>query len=204
MPVDVAIVDPLPFFRYGIGAILSAIGHTVEEPRDVVEWAQGRRDCLILLSLCTEHDWSTLSQLCDGGLGRLVIALVDDGSDLTGARAVRAGARSVLAREVTISALERAVAATLDGEAVMPAGVAQALAEGVRPVPVHNSGLSAQQLLWLRRLAAGSTVARLAEDAGYSERAMFRLLQALYRKLGVQNRIEAVLRAQELGWLRDA
>jgi DNA-binding CsgD family transcriptional regulator len=54
---------------------------------------------------------------------------------------------------------------------------------------------------WLRQLAAGSTVAQLANQAGYSERAMFRLLQGLYQQLGARNRVEALLRAQQLGWL---
>jgi DNA-binding NarL/FixJ family response regulator len=200
----VAIVDPLPVFRHGVSAILSAAGHTVEAPDDVVTWARDHQDGLVLLSLCTERDWGMLAQLCSGPAGHLVIALVDDSSEPQGVRAVRTGARSVLPREVTIHSLERAIAATLDGEAVMPAEVAQGLAGDVRLAPAHAPVLSAEQLLWLRQLAAGSTVARLASQAGYSERAMFRLLQALYRKLGVHSRIQAVLRAQELGLLHGA
>jgi DNA-binding CsgD family transcriptional regulator len=53
----------------------------------------------------------------------------------------------------------------------------------------------------LRQLAAGATVAQLADRAGYSERAMFRLLHALYRQLGARSRIEAILHAQTSGWL---
>jgi DNA-binding NarL/FixJ family response regulator len=201
VPLHVAVVDPLPIFRHGVGAILSAAGHSVEAPLDVVAWAHGRQNCLVLLSLCTERDWGLLAQLCTGAAGRLIIALLDDGSELLGAQAMRIGARSVLPREVTVGSLERAVAATLDGETVMPAGVAQALAEGVRLAPARLPALSAEQVSWLRQLAAGSTVARLAGEAGYSERAMFRMLQALYRKLGARSRIEAILRAQEQGWL---
>lgn len=199
--LHVAVVDPLPIFRHGVSAILSAAGHTVEAPHDVVAWAYDRQNCLVLLSLCTEHDWGVLAELCSGVSSRLVIALVDDGPEL-GVRAVRTGARSVLPHEVTVRSLERAVAATIDGEAVMPAGVAHTLAGGVRPAPARRPALSAEQVSWLRELAGGSTVARLASEAGYSERAMFRLLQGLYRKLGARSRIEAILRAQELGWLR--
>lgn len=199
----VAIVDPLPVFRHGIGAILSAAGHTVEAPNDVVVWAHNRRDCLVLLSLCTDHDWGLLTQLSTGVVGRLLIALVDDDSGLLGARAMRNGAHSVLPRDVSIRSLERAVAATMDGEAVMSAEVARVLADRARPASAQSgTALSAEQLSWLQLLAEGSTVARVAKEAGYSERAMFRLLQALYRKLGAHSRIEAVLRAQEEGWLR--
>jgi DNA-binding CsgD family transcriptional regulator len=50
-------------------------------------------------------------------------------------------------------------------------------------------------------LAGGSTVAELARIAGYSERMMFRLLRALYRKLSAQNRTEALMYAQGHGWI---
>ncbi|WP_370384957.1 response regulator transcription factor [Catenulispora sp. GAS73] len=200
-----AIVDPLPVYRHGIGAILSAAGHTVEAPNDALVWADNRRDCLLLLSLCTEHDWGLLAQLSTSVVGRFLIALVDDDSGLLGARAMRNGAHSVLPRDVSIRSLERAVAATIDGDAVMPAEVARVLADSVRPASAQSEpALSAEQLSWLRLLAGGSTVARVAREAGYSERAMFRLLQTLYRKLGAESRIEAVLRAQELGWLSGA
>src|SRR5262249_55405296 len=93
------------------------------------------------------------------------------------------------------------IAATLDGEVVMPAGVARALADGAPITRVRLPASSVEQLSWLRRLAAGATVAQLASEAGYSERAMFRLLQTLYRKVGARSRIEAILLAHELGWL---
>jgi DNA-binding NarL/FixJ family response regulator len=61
--------------------------------------------------------------------------------------------------------------------------------------------LSAERLSWLRALAAGRTVAQLADQAGYSERAMFRLLRLLYQDMGVGGRVEALLRARDEGWL---
>lgn len=82
----------------------------------------------------------------------------------------------------------------------MPFPVAAALAT-VAPVPSRNP-LSAEQVAWLRQLASGATVAQLAERAGYSERAMYRLLQALYRELGVRSRNQAIMQAQQKGWLR--
>jgi DNA-binding CsgD family transcriptional regulator len=41
----------------------------------------------------------------------------------------------------------------------------------------------------------------VANLAGYSERAMFRLLRGLYARIGVRNRTEALMRAKERGWL---
>jgi DNA-binding CsgD family transcriptional regulator len=68
---------------------------------------------------------------------------------------------------------------------------------GARP----RLAISDREIEWLRTLAAGSTVARLAEGVGYSERAMFRLLRDLYQRLGVKSRTEALMLAQQQGWL---
>lgn len=199
MTVRIAVVDPLPMFRQGTAAVLAAAGHVVETPGDIVGWLRGPGPSLVLLSVVGERDWDLLAKLAGSSAAHLVIALLDDESAVPGIKAVRAGARSVLPRNVDAVTLKVAVEATIKGRAVLPSGAVVALAAGADktggPVP------SAHQLVWLRQLAAGTTVAQLAQQAGYSERAMFRMLQALYRQLGTPNRIEAILLAQSRGWL---
>jgi DNA-binding NarL/FixJ family response regulator len=56
-----------------------------------------------------------------------------------------------------------------------------------------------QEVGWLGDLAAGETVARIADEAGYSERAMFRRLREVYERLGVTSRAEAIVVAERLG-----
>lgn len=182
-------------FRQGVATVLTEAGHTVETPADVVAWARQQAGTLVLLTVVSERHWELLGRLCAGTAAIPVIALLDDLA--AGVRAVRAGARSVLPRDVTDMTLRRTVAATIEGQAVMPAAVVIALAASSPAAATP----SAQQLSWLRRLATGSTVGRLADEAGYSERAMFRLLQALYQQMGVSNRLEAIMHAKEAGWL---
>ena len=43
---------------------------------------------------------------------------------------------------------------------------------------------SPREIEWLQQLAKGIPVAQLADRAGYSERAMYRLLRGLYTKTG--------------------
>ncbi len=188
-------------YRQGVGAVLSTAGHLVESPADVLAWVRQEHRGVVLLTLVREQDWELLGQLRDAGGGHGVIALIAEQSVVLGTRAVRAGARSVLPREVTAAVLRRTVEATFDGQAVLPADVVTALATGAHRVETSPETLSPQQLSWLRQLAEGVTVADLADRAGYSERAMFRLLQALYREIGVATRIQAIVRAQERGWL---
>ncbi|MDX8145007.1 DNA-binding response regulator [Lentzea sp. BCCO 10_0061] len=197
--VHIAVVDPLPMFRQGAATVLAAAGHVVEMPGDVVKWLDRAEVSLVLLSVVDEQDWDLLASLAAPAARHLIIALLEDESPVPGMRALRAGARSVLPRDVDAATLTVTVEATIKGRAVLPSVAVAALVAGggalAHPVP------SADQLSWLRRLAAGVTVAKLADQAGYSERAMFRMLQALYRQLGTHNRIEAILHAQARGWL---
>jgi DNA-binding NarL/FixJ family response regulator len=196
---DVAVIDPVPIFRYGLAACLTAAGYRVETPDDPPDWAARGGSSLVLLTLADADSWLLLADLA---VARPVVALLAVGSAEEGVRAVRDGARSVVTRAVTPETLRRTVAATVDGQSVLPAAVSRALADSAL-VSTRSTLLSADQLSWLRELAAGRTVAGLADLAGYSERAMFRLLRATYRRMGVQTRTEAIARAGEWGWLRS-
>jgi DNA-binding NarL/FixJ family response regulator len=201
--VQVAVVDPLPLFRHGAVAALTAAGHAVQTPNDVVEWVRQAEGAVVLLTVQAEEDWAILAQLGDvGSTAHSVVVLLLDESAGAGVRAVRAGASSVLSRQVSVEVLQRTVAATIDGQAVLPEPVVAALVAGVGVNAVRQGVLSAEKLAWLRALAAGSTVAQLADQVGYSEREMFRLLRSLYRDMGVRGRVEALMRAQEQGWLQ--
>jgi DNA-binding NarL/FixJ family response regulator len=194
--VRVAVVDPLPMFRQGVMAILSADGHRVDTPADLVVWASRRNSALVLLTLAGEGDWRLLQRVCEVPAPPPVIAVTDGVAAGLGARAIRNGARSVLQRDAAAELLRRTVEATLDGQSVMPAAVTAVLG-----LPMETPRVPAAGAVWLRELAAGTTVAQLAVRSGYSERAMFRLLRALYRQMGVDTRVEALMRAREWGWL---
>ncbi|MFD5823863.1 DNA-binding response regulator [Lentzea sp. NPDC060358] len=199
MAARIAVVDPLPMFRQGTAAVLSAAGHTVETPRDVRTWLRRASTSLVLLSVLTEDDWDLLALVADPTRSHLVIAVLEDESGVPGVKAVRAGARSVLPRNFDAETLKLTVEVTASGRSVLPAEATAALATG--PTPDSALFPTADQLSWLRHLVAGDTVAQLADRVGYSERAMFRMLQSLYSQLGVRNRIEAILHAQASGWL---
>jgi len=186
-------------FQQGVADLLTATGYMVDMPGDIAEWTPRAGCSLVLLTLCAERDWERLTRLRAGHPELTVVVFVEDDLVASGVRAIRAGASSVLPRTVHAGVLERAVHATMDGHAVMPSALSAALAEG--SMPGARSSLPPDELQWLRLLAEGMTVARLANEAGYSERAMYRLLGSLYRKLGVHNRVQAILLAQRQGWL---
>ncbi|MEV4481719.1 DNA-binding response regulator [Micromonospora coxensis] len=201
MAVPVGVFDPLPMFRQGVVAVLSAAGYDADDPKDVVAWAGQASTGVVLLTLGADEDWQLLGQLHER-TQTAVVVLFDEVDAVTAARALRAGARSVLPRQVTAAALCRTIEATLDGQAVLPSNAATVLASGETTSDPGEAMPSEEQRTWLLRLATGTTVARLAVEAGYSERAMYRLLQALYEQIGVEGRMQAIIRAQARGWLR--
>lgn len=191
----IAVADPLPMFRNGVAAALSAAGHQVDTPADVLDWAARWPSALVLLTVAGEADWHLLGQLRDAGTP--VIAVTDASSGTLGAQAIRLGARSVLPRDADTAVLHRTVEASAAGQSVMPTAVATSLtgAEAESPrIPVDEA-------TWLKHLAAGMTVTELAARSSYSERALYRLLRALYQKMGVNTRVEAIIRARELNWI---
>lgn len=157
----------------------------------------------MLLTLHSAEDLERLTALCGLRPRPLVVALLSGDVSSLGVGAIRAGARSVLVRAATVPALQRVVSSTFDGDAVMPADVADLLVAERGGRPPRRLAPPAQQVVWLRRLADGWTVARLASDTGYSERAMYRLLRELYRQIGVGSRLEAIILAHEEGWFED-
>jgi DNA-binding NarL/FixJ family response regulator len=195
----VAVIDPLPLFREGVTMVLSAAGYQAETPADLVGWAGRHPSSVVVLTLTGESEWRLLARLHAVHVTVPLLALIDTVSTEQGVRAVQAGARSVAPRGIAAEALQRTVAATADGQAVLPADVATRLAAAVAPA---NSRVTApDRIRWLRQLASGVTVAQLADQVGYSERAMFRLLSALYKDIGARNRVEALMLARDKGWI---
>jgi DNA-binding NarL/FixJ family response regulator len=91
--------------------------------------------------------------------------------------------------------------AAVSGTSQLPTEVVRVLLSRGEPVPDSSEMPSPREAEWLQQLANGLTVAQLADQTGYSERAMYRLLRSLYAKLGVKTRMEALMFARERGWL---
>ena len=198
--VTVGIVDPLPLYRAGVAAEMRASGHIVEVPDDVVAWVARVPSAVLLLTLESDTDWVLLAEIVRRRVPVAVVALVTGDETSAGIRAIRGGAHSVLGRDTSVVSMRRTVEAAADGMANVPVEVLHGLRAGYA-ISGPPPGLSTRELTWLRELATRTTVSALAARAGYSERAMYRLLKQTYGRLGTDNRTDALLRAQAQGWL---
>jgi DNA-binding NarL/FixJ family response regulator len=127
-----------------------------------------------------------------------VVVLVNEASPDACADALRRGATAVITPLDDPQDVLAVLRLAGRGQTVLARAVAQALCRPAQPQP---PSLSDMEQAWLRRLAAGGTVAGLARGCGYSEREMYRRLSDVYSRLGARTRTEALLRAERYGLL---
>lgn len=66
-----------------------------------------------------------------------------------------------------------------------------------------SGDITPEEIDWLIAMADGQRTADTAAKAGVSERAFYRALRRLWKKLGVANRAEAIALASRMGWLDE-
>jgi DNA-binding NarL/FixJ family response regulator len=201
MSVRVAVFDPLPVFRHGIMAALGSDGVRPEAPEDLMAWIHQEQRQVVLLTLQSGKDWALLAQLHQAQPDVVVVAVLEDTGVGTYVRALAAGAVSAVPRDTPPEGMRQVVEAAVSGTSLLPTEVVRVLLSRGEADPDDSEMPSPREIEWLQQLASGLTVAQLADQTGYSERAMYRLLRSLYAKLDVQTRMEALMLARERGWL---
>ena len=200
MTVRVAVVDRVPMYARGLAATIEDHGSPVDIPADLLAWARPPGGVLVFLTLSDDIDWQALAALVEARPDAVVLGVVTaPGVDVV-VRAVAAGALGVMPRDAGPATVGVVLGAALEGQTLISAEILRALVSRPVEAPARQP-ISEDEIGWLRRLADGATVAHLAEQVGYSERMMFRLLANVYARLGVHNRTRAVIRARDEGWL---
>jgi DNA-binding NarL/FixJ family response regulator len=212
----VAVADQLPAYRRGLLAALAEAGLVGEEPADVVEWAAraaagdpgappASRPVAVLLTIACPERKAMLVRLCAQASKAVVVALLPDPTPAAYRQVLCAGATAAIDYDAPLERIIVVLHAALAGDARLPATVVQAIAAGRgAEQAAGGSCVSPTEIGWLRLLAHGTHVVDLAREAGYSERAMYRLLGQLFERMCVANRHEAILRADRWGLLEPA
>jgi DNA-binding NarL/FixJ family response regulator len=201
MAVRIGVVDPLPLYRRGVAAELVAAGYAAEPVDDSLAWVGVDEPRALLFTVTTAEDWDRLRMLCAAAKHAAVIAVLDQAEPQAYARAITAGAGGVISRDAAPARLREALGAVERGECLLPLAAVRELARAGEIARETGPVPSAEERGWLSALAGGSSVGRVADGAGYSERMMFRLLRDLYGRMGVPSRTAALIRAREEGWI---
>ena len=130
-----------------------------------------------------------------------VVALVGVATPEVCAQALRAGVTGIIAAADPAEEVVAVLHCAARGQTVLPRELVRSLC---RPASLPPPSLTPTEQAWMRRLAAGGTVAGLARSCGYSEREMYRRLSTVYLRLGARTRTEALLLAERFGLLDRA
>ena len=198
----IVVADDHPLFRAALGSALAraAPGAVVEEVASLSDAraALGRGPTDLLLLDLKMGD-------CDGFAGLVairsdwpsvpvvVVSASEDGSTVR--RALSFGASGFIPKSATLDAMVEALSAVLAGDTWAPEidDDAKDAMEG------RIASLTPAQLKILVGLQQGRLNKQIAYDLGVTEATIKAHLTGVFRKLGVQNRTQAVIAAQALG-----
>lgn len=192
-----------PAWRRGVAAVLEDAGYETEPFAAISDWKPGVGGSAVIAQVDNEAAENALRQHSAAFPHIPLLAVVEDASAATTAHLLRLGATAVLDENEEVETFPDAVRASLQGRSSLPTIVVRAMAQSVPDRRDVTRWLDDNEAAWLRRMSQGQTVSEIADDLGYSERAMFRILRNLYTRLGVKNRTEALIWASRNGLLDD-
>jgi DNA-binding NarL/FixJ family response regulator len=196
--VEVVVLFSDPAVRARVRQGLERHGYRVVQPERLLEWVTSRRPHVLVVAGDDERATRARTAVSRLAPEAACVVLTDDPAPGR-YRELLATSTAVLPVSASEDDVAVAVAGAWRDLTCLPAAAARTLtgeAAGAAPVT-----LTPREVAWLRSLADGTTVAGLARSAGYSSREMYRLLAALYTRLGTTNRTEALLRADRYGLL---
>jgi len=200
----VLVVDDHALVRTGVANIIShepdlqVIGEASNGAEAVEAFERYRPDVTLLdLRMPVMEGVEAVRQirLRDPHAKVIVLTTYDTDEDIT--RALKAGAKAYILKDISASALIACIHDVLGGKTYLAPTAAAKLAEGVARVQLTPRELSA-----LRLMAEGRSNKEIATELGISERTVKTHLGHLFEKLGVTSRTEAVRVASRRGLVR--
>lgn len=208
--VEIMLVDDHAIVRQGLRAILEreedlhVLAEASSRPEALAAVAAHRPQIVLLdLKLSTSSDSEGLDLCAElseqyPGLGILVLTtFLDDALVL---RAVRAGARGYVVKDVDTSGLIRSIRDVARGESAFDARSAAAMVRGLNtPTVAEEKQLTPRECEVLSLLATGLSNRDIGKRLYISETTAKFHVGNILRKLGVTRRAEAVYEASKLG-----
>jgi len=198
----IVVADDHPLFRAALGSALAraAPGALVEETPGLAgareALGRGPVDLLLLdLKLSDSEGFAGLAEI-RGDFPAVPVAVVSASEDAaTIRRALAFGAAGFIPKSATLAEMVEALGAILAGDVWAPV-TPDAVQE--EPMEARIASLTPSQLKILVGLQQGRLNKQIAFDLGVTEAKIKAHLTNVFRKLGVQNRTQAVIAAQAL------
>ena len=212
-PIRVVVADDHPVVRGGLIALLSTLEgvEVAAEAGDgrsaLREVALTRPDVVVMDLRMPEVDGVEATRRITAeypGIGVLVLTMFDE--DALVADALAAGARGYLLKGAAPSEIERAIRAVASGEAIFSREVADRVLRRMSPDPLRMPlpQLSARERDVAELVARGLSNTVIAERLALAPKTVGNHMSAIFLKLGVATRAEAIVLARDAGLGRGA
>jgi DNA-binding NarL/FixJ family response regulator len=201
---NVLVVDDHALLRTGVANIINQESdlHVIAEASNGLEAVEAferyRPDVTLLdLRMPVMEGVEAVRQIRERDPHAKVIVLTTYDTDEDISRALRAGAKAYVLKDISADGLIECIHDVLAGKTYLAPAAAAKLAEGVTRVQ-----LTPRELATLRLIADGKANKEIASELGISERTVKTHLGHLFEKLGVTSRTEAVKIATRRGLVR--
>ena len=213
MSIRVLICDDQALVRAGFRAILEAqpdieVAGEAENGAEAVALAERRAPDVILMDIrmpVLDGVEATRRLVAAGSPARILVLTTFDLDEYVHA-AIRAGASGFLLKDVTPAKLIEAIRVVASGDALLAPSVTRRLLERfATTLPQRDQSsealgeLTARETEVLRLLAGGLSNAEIAAELVVSEATVKTHISSVLRKLGLRDRVQAVIVAYETG-----
>ena len=203
-PITILTADDHPLIRDGLAAVLRAesglqVVAEAANGEEAIEAYERLRPDIVLMDLrmpVMDGLAATRAILAEDPNARIIVLTTYDGDEDIH-RALAAGARGYLLKDMMRTDLLGVIRAVHRGQRGIPAPVAARLAEHTPRI-----GLTPRELEVLDLVAHGLTNAQVAERIGRTEGTVKVHLKNILQKLEVKDRTEAVTTALRRGFIR--
>ncbi|GAA3183852.1 response regulator transcription factor [Blastococcus jejuensis] len=208
-PLRVLVVEDHPLFRKGVVALLGSVAEfsvagVAASGEEAIARAAELRPDVVLMDLqlpgISGIEATRTIVTADPDVRVLVLSLFEDDDSVF--LALRAGARGYVLKDADEDELTGAVRAVARGEAIFSRAVAGrvlAFFAAPRPEPEAFPELTAREREILSLIAAGHPNPSIARKLFLSPKTVANYVSAIFAKLQVADRAEAMIRAREAG-----
>jgi DNA-binding NarL/FixJ family response regulator len=214
--IRVLICDDQPLVRAGFRTILGSKGDIevvgeAENGAEALALAERRRPDVILMDIrmpVLDGVEATRRLVAAGSAARILVLTTFDLDEYVHA-AIRAGASGFLLKDVTPPKLLEAIRIVAGGDALLAPSVTRRLLERFATTLPPGDGpgdalaeLTSRETEVLRLLAGGMSNAEIASELVVSEATVKTHISSVLRKLGLRDRVQAVIVAYESGLVK--
>jgi DNA-binding NarL/FixJ family response regulator len=209
-PLTVLLADAQPAIRHGVRSVLersggiSVVGEAATTDEVLAETSRCRPDVLVVDPLMDEPTGMqvisrVLRMMPDTGV--LVFSSDDDDKAITSA--LHAGARGYLIKRASADQILRGIHAVAAGEAIVDRSIADRLSVLIRPATGQYyypfPQLTNRERDVLDRIAAGKSNSTIARELALASKTISNRVSAIFGKLGVADRAQAIVLARDAG-----